>query len=193
MNWQTRKWSNFTKSKALVWTIFNSKKEELEPVGELSDQLSDVDSHNESQLYIFEDNEAVIKMIIEGGSPTMRHVSRNHTVALDWLLDRINLEPKIQIKFVNTRNQLADILTKGSFSRDEWNHLLCLINIMSFSMYSCSRLENFLSDDPDPRESKTPCRKEARKRVRMKALQRRKKAKPCLGLREREPVKEKKT
>ena len=32
-------------------------------------------SEKESQLYIFEDNEAVIKMIIRGRSPTMRHVS----------------------------------------------------------------------------------------------------------------------
>ena len=39
----------------------------------------------------------VIKMIIRGKSPTMRHVSRTHRVALDWLLDRINLEPKIHI------------------------------------------------------------------------------------------------
>ena len=33
-------------------------------------------SEKELQLYIFEDNEAVIKMIIKGRSPTMRHVSR---------------------------------------------------------------------------------------------------------------------
>ena len=33
----------------------------------------------------FEDNEAVIKMIIKGKSPTMRHVSRSHRVALDRL------------------------------------------------------------------------------------------------------------
>ena len=33
-------------------------------------------------LYVFEDNEAVIKMIIKGRSPTMRHVSRTHRVAL---------------------------------------------------------------------------------------------------------------
>ena len=33
-----------------------------------------------SQLYIFEDNEAVIKMIIKWRSPTMRHVSRTHRV-----------------------------------------------------------------------------------------------------------------
>ena len=47
-----------------------------------------------AQLHIFEDNEAVIKMIIKGRSPMMRHVFRTYRVALDWLLDRINLEPK---------------------------------------------------------------------------------------------------
>ena len=52
-------------------------------------------SQSESRLYIVEDNEAVIKMIIKGRSPTMRHVSRNHRVALDCLFDRISLEPKI--------------------------------------------------------------------------------------------------
>ena len=57
------------------------------------DQLSEVDrvptntrsSQEESQLYIFEDNEAVIKMTMKGRSPTMRHVSRTHRVALDRL------------------------------------------------------------------------------------------------------------
>ena len=63
----------------------------------------------------------------------MRHVSRTHRVALDWLFDRINLDPKIQIKYVHTKNQLADILTEGNFTRDEWNHLLCLFNISHFS------------------------------------------------------------
>ena len=33
-------------------------------------------SHQEALLYVFEDNEAVIKMIIKGRSLTMRHVSR---------------------------------------------------------------------------------------------------------------------
>ena len=49
------------------------------------------------------------------------------------LFDRINLDPKIQIKHIDTKNQLADILTKGNFTRDEWNHLLCLFNIRHFS------------------------------------------------------------
>ena len=38
-----------------------------------------------AMLYVFEDKEAVIKTISKGRSPTMRHVSRTHRVALDWL------------------------------------------------------------------------------------------------------------
>ena len=90
-------------------------------------------------LYILEDNEAVIKMIIKGRSPTMRHVSRTHRVALDWLFDRINLDPKIQIKYVDTKHQLADTLTEGNFTRDEWNNLLHLFNISHFSLLCCSQ------------------------------------------------------
>ena len=51
-------------------------------------------SHQEALLYVSEDNEVVIKMIIKGRSPTMRHVSRTHRVALDWLFDRFNLDPQ---------------------------------------------------------------------------------------------------
>ena len=58
-------------------------------------------------LSVFEDNEAVIKMIIKGRCPTMRQVSRTHRVALDWLFDRMNLDSKIEIRYVDT-----DILTK---------------------------------------------------------------------------------
>ena len=100
---------------------------------------SNVQSTNrEGLLYVFEDNEAVIKMIMKGRSPTMRHVSRTHRVALDWLFDRINLDTKIQNKNIDTKNQLADILTKGNFTRDEWNHLLTLFNISHFSSTVCS-------------------------------------------------------
>ena len=89
-------------------------------------------------MYVFEDNEAVIKMIIKGRSPTVRHVSRTHRVALDWWFHRINLDSKIQIKYIDTKNQLADNLTKGNFTRDEWNHLLNLFNISHFSSTACT-------------------------------------------------------
>ena len=68
-------------------------------------------SSSNAMLYVFEDNEAVIKMIIHGRSPTMRHVSRIHRVALDWLFDGINIDSTIQIRYFHTNHQLADILT----------------------------------------------------------------------------------
>ena len=97
-------------------------------------------SHQEALLYVFEDNEAVMKMILKGRSPKMRNVSRTHRVALDWLFDRINLDPKNQTKYIDTKYQLADMLTKGNFTRDEWNHLLCLFNISHFSSTDSSEV-----------------------------------------------------
>ena len=70
----------------------------------------------------------------------MRHVSRNHRVALDWLFDRIDLGTKIQIKYIDIKNQLADMLTEGNFARDEWNHLLFLFNIRHFNSTNCSEV-----------------------------------------------------
>ena len=103
--------------------------------------LSNVQSaRQEALLYVFEDNEAVIKMIIKGRSPTMRHVSRTHRVVLDWLFDRINLDSKIQIKYIDTKNQLADMLIKGTLRRDEWNHLLCFLNsVLQSVTYWCRK------------------------------------------------------
>ena len=61
-----------------------------------------------------------------------------YRVALDWLFDRIILDSKIQIKYIDSKNQLADTLTNGNFTRDEWNHLLCLFDISHFSSINCS-------------------------------------------------------
>ena len=69
--------------------------------------LSNVNfSQSIGMLYVLEDNEAVIKMIIKGRSPTMRHVLRTR-VSLDWLFDRINL----------SKHQIADN-EKRHFTRD---------------------------------------------------------------------------
>ena len=48
--------------------------------------------------------------------------------------------PKIQIKYIDTKHQLADILTKGNFTRDDWNHLLCLFDNSHLSSTDCSQV-----------------------------------------------------
>ena len=84
-----------------------------------------------AMLYVFEDNEAVIRMIIKCGSPTMRHVPRTHRVALGWLFDRIDLDPKFQIRYIDTKHQLADMLTKGNFTRNGSIFFICSTSAIS--------------------------------------------------------------
>ena len=79
-----------------------------------------------ASLYCFEDNDAVIKMIVKGRSPNLRHVSRTHRIDLDWLFERISSDPGVFMKWVGTKEQLGDIFTKGSFTADSWNSLLRL-------------------------------------------------------------------
>ena len=98
-----------------------------------------------AKLYVFEDNDAVIKMITKGRSPTLRHVSRTHRVALDWLFDRINLDSKIQIRYIDTKHQLTDIFTKGYFTRALWNTLLHVFNIGHFSSTCCAENSSLIS------------------------------------------------
>ena len=71
-----------------------------------------------AKLIIMEDNEAVIQMTKKGRSPNMRHVSRTHRVSLDWLWERLDPHRNegISLKWVDTLNQIADIMTKGMFS-----------------------------------------------------------------------------
>ena len=98
-----------------------------------------------AMLFVFEDNEAVIKMMIKGQSPTMRHVSRTHRVALDFLFDRTNPYPKNQIRYIDTKHQLADFLTRGNFTHDERNNLLLLCNIRHFSSTCCAENSSLTS------------------------------------------------
>ena len=59
-----------------------------------------------------------------------------------------NWTPKIQNKYIDTKNQLADILTKGNFTRDEWNHLLCSFSICQFSSINkCKALSKRSQED----------------------------------------------
>ena len=77
-----------------------------------------------AKLHILEDNEAVIQMVIKCRAPNMRHCGRTHRVDLDWLIERIKEDTSMFIRYVNTKQQLADILTKGSFTQAAWE-ILC--------------------------------------------------------------------
>ena len=56
-----------------------------------------------------------LKMIIKGRSPTMRHVSRTHRAALDWLFDRMNLDPKKPNQIHRHQTSTRRHVDKGQF------------------------------------------------------------------------------
>ena len=90
-------------------------------------------SYGQAKLYILEDNDALITMCIKERSPSMKHMARNHRVNLDWLFERLNRDPAVFMKFVGTKEQSADILTKGSVTAEAWlvSCNLCLIMPLS--------------------------------------------------------------
>ena len=93
-------------------------------------------------------------MTIKGRSPAMRHVARTHRVDLDWLWERIRVDPGIFIKYVGTKEQIADVFTKGQFSAEQWHHLCRLAQIgpvRSFSLCSSSSLP------AGPKHNKNSC------------------------------------
>ena len=67
-------------------------------------------------LYVYETIEAAIKIIVKSRRPSVRHVTRIHRVDLDWLFERINHGCTISVKYNNTKDQIADILTKERFA-----------------------------------------------------------------------------
>jgi len=80
-------------------------------------------------LILLEDNDPVIQIFIKGRNPTLRHVARVHRVNTDACYERIREDPGIYMRYWPTKYQLADILTKGSFTKQSWDTLLELLQI----------------------------------------------------------------
>lgn len=57
----------------------------------------------------------------------MRHVLRTLRVDLDWLFERLRDDPSILLRVVVTKEQMADILTKGSSTSVAWSNLLLIM------------------------------------------------------------------
>ena len=67
-------------------------------------------------LYFYETIEAAIKIIVHSRRPSARHVTRTHRVDLDWLFERVIHDCTLSVKYDNTKDQIADVLTKERFA-----------------------------------------------------------------------------
>ena len=99
-------------SRSAVRNLEGRKRERFTPSHSLSDncvfecidhvQPNIPNSSHSTQLYIIEDNAAMIQMINKGRSSNLRHVTRTHRVDLDCLFGRVSLDHFILSKFVRT-------------------------------------------------------------------------------------------
>jgi hypothetical protein len=64
------------------------------------------------ELEVLEDNEATIKIVRNGFSSKLRHVSRTHKVNIAGLKEVLTA-PHVDFKYVGTKEQAADIFTKA--------------------------------------------------------------------------------
>ena len=108
--------------------------------------LSAKSSQFDAILYIFEDNEASIKMIIKDRSPTMRHVSMTHRITLDWLFDRIIVDLKI-----HKSNVLTPIINSQTDRQKTTSH------VMSGQIFSICSVAAFSAQQAVPKWRRKEC------------------------------------
>ena len=78
---------------------------------------------------MLEDNDPVIQICIKGRNPTLRHVPRIHRINVDSIYARLREDPDILMRYWPTKYQLANLLTKGTFTKNVWDSLLELLQI----------------------------------------------------------------
>ena len=81
-----------------------------------------------TDLIIAEDNQAVIKIIQKARSMALRHLPRTHRIDLQWLFE-VCSNPRVQIRYVNTLQQIVDLITKALNKPETWSHLLDIAQI----------------------------------------------------------------
>ena len=80
------------------------------------------------QPIVLEDNQATIRIIETGKSPSFRHTDKTQRLNLGWLSEQFRRQ-HFKLVYVASLMQAADILTKPFTSAEKWNHGLTLLNI----------------------------------------------------------------
>ena len=78
-------------------------------------------------LVIHEDNQATIIVVRKGYSPKLRHIGRTHKINLSSLKECLD-DPCINVQYIDTNEQAADIFTKA-LPPQKWYKALCLLGI----------------------------------------------------------------
>ena len=79
------------------------------------------------KMQFLEDNQAAIRILTTGKSPALRHLDRTHRVSLAWLWETFK-DGHLDLIYINSEKEAADIFTKAFTDKDKWLHAIHLIN-----------------------------------------------------------------
>ena len=77
-------------------------------------------------LKIFEDNTAVVSIILKGYSGKLRHLSKTHRIHVASTAETINNADDITVQHIETTQQKGDVFTKG-LPLAKWGNALELL------------------------------------------------------------------
>ena len=100
-----------------------------------------------TRLIIAEDNEAVIKLVKKARSMALRHLPRTHRIDLNWLFE-VCSHPRVIMRYVHTKQQAADLMTKSINNPQTWENLLELAQIRAGLEAAAGTLPALLSAPP---------------------------------------------
>ncbi len=90
------------------------------------------------KLIVYEDNQATIAVLEKGQSRVVQHMQRTHRVNLAWLNEVVQL-PFVELHYVKSSTQLADIFTKAFLNPVTWSSLLALLSLVPRALSSARR------------------------------------------------------
>ncbi len=85
----------------------------LRSVGLPAIDLRDVLLGKRVVLKLYEDSQPTQRIIATGKAPTLRHVSRVHSVSTAWLHERVQLSDDVELCDCSSAVMAADIFTKA--------------------------------------------------------------------------------
>ena len=99
----------------------------------------DIVFNRRAKLTLFEDNTAMIKLLNNGLSPSMRYLGRTHSVSIAAMKEIIDSK-QIEIGYIRSKEMKADILTKGFMSRTAWDDARRLVLVGERNEFADDRL-----------------------------------------------------
>ena len=82
------------------------------------------------EVLFLEDNQATIRILESGRSPSFRHTDKTQRLNLSWLSEQFKRK-HFRLVYVGSSLQAADILTKPFTNSEKWKSALRLMGISS--------------------------------------------------------------